>query len=1299
MDGFAVKIASSAGNYPGESSQNMTFETTLVSGDPILEPGTTPQIDSATGALSFCLQLDAVGSSTYSVMLKDDGGGSLDSAGPILLGITVLGVNQAPKFQFTNGSHLVLWENQGEVNVTGFLTNISKGNVHPSGEDWEAYQNATFTVSAANRALFEVQPSVDLSGKLSLKLKKGVVGNTSVTVTFKDDGGMDRGGVNKLTRVFWLTVARSYAVITLNVSGRADVMPNTTERMQRFRSLMGAALSVDMELVLPEENAGADSCYQFSVPTQTTRDSLNLIRPNTIAGLISALIRQLPGIRITTCENATAYLRNYPNVPRFNMTRSVQVLEFAHPASNPVTKADFMLDILAPQHTPLDSQGNEKLTFLIEPVRHRPYEGSDWVNGGDGGLLSITPFFSVLCKPLCVKANLTFAAMDFMNGEVEYSVTLQGSVPPVSHNLTVRIMAVNLKPSFLVPAQLTVREANDTNMLITAHGFAQNVSAGNQTSDQRFQNVTRIAVTLVDHTSAALFEEVPEFDVSQTAEDMWDLFFTLVPGANGVVNLTAVAYDDGRESGRNYSDTMNFSIVILSVNDAPYIELANCTDSGIEVNGGTCRNVEDGSADMSGRVIEVLEHCFGCEATTFANCTNGSYVFPDFVQRISASFAQYSDEEASQAVSVSVLVTEMYGDLFQPGGEPVLNITDGLNGSLTFCLKQDRYGWANISIIVTDNGPLVNSGINTFGPINVSIVVHPVNQQPFFDLCCGDHLLVWMGSGNITRQGYITHVRAGKLDSDQVDAETLAVPGVTTSGQTYSFNVTVEDTTLFDDQPTMFQSSDLQMTVSVYNSGKTNATIRMTDNGTTYAGMPASPANIDEFERDITITVANSYVKIVLNVSDSSASAAELHAELRRIVASKFGMDVALVIFPDSMPTTSRRLLMNLVTLYIATTSIDEAMSIRDVAESTIGSVNVSGTMTYFVSADAFLVNRGVTPTFDINDASILLLNNDYVQGNPFVLPDFLVNISAPPDSPIDVDGMEQVVFTVRAVEYRPFLYGNWTAIDGSEPGLLTELPKIRPLCSPKCTNATLTLTQMPNVNGQVRYEVVLGGTQVIKNFTVAVKFAFTLPGVVDVQEEQPSPEFPNFVNIAFLGMAGSQYPMPIDWVFTLVPTTPGALFAMPPSFNSVGDLSFVLLRDAVGILYYSVDVTDGQSTSRAQTVVFNVSAVNDAPLFNITNVVVREDQYTGTVFSSSTVVTNVSTGPPDEGWQNVTFTAVFVTGDDLLQASPAISLQNSSGAWVAQLHFQTKPYRNGWATYQVYAAFQVVYATMFAWL
>ncbi|ALL04362.1 hypothetical protein AQ505_01920 [Pedobacter sp. PACM 27299] len=92
------------------------------------------------------------------------------------------------------------------------LTGISAGP--------ESGQNTTITASGSNAALLQsltVAPSSGGKALLSYRVKNGASGTSTITVTVKDDGGTNNGGVDTYSRTFVLTV-NPLPVIAINAN-------------------------------------------------------------------------------------------------------------------------------------------------------------------------------------------------------------------------------------------------------------------------------------------------------------------------------------------------------------------------------------------------------------------------------------------------------------------------------------------------------------------------------------------------------------------------------------------------------------------------------------------------------------------------------------------------------------------------------------------------------------------------------------------------------------------------------------------------------------------------------------------------------------------------------------------------------------------------------------------------------------------------------------------------------------------------------------------------------------------------
>ncbi|MBW8334642.1 MAG: hypothetical protein K0M40_21685, partial [Prolixibacteraceae bacterium] len=170
-----------------ESGQTLTF---TVTNDNNSLFSTQPSID-ATGNLTYTPASNVFGSTTVTVILKDDGGtanGGVDSSPAETFTITVTSVNDVPTF--IAGSDQTVLEDAGSQTVTAWATAISSGPANESG------QTLAFTVTNDNNSLFSTQPAIDATGKLTYTPASNVFGSATVTVILNDDGGTANGGVD-----------------------------------------------------------------------------------------------------------------------------------------------------------------------------------------------------------------------------------------------------------------------------------------------------------------------------------------------------------------------------------------------------------------------------------------------------------------------------------------------------------------------------------------------------------------------------------------------------------------------------------------------------------------------------------------------------------------------------------------------------------------------------------------------------------------------------------------------------------------------------------------------------------------------------------------------------------------------------------------------------------------------------------------------------------------------------------------------------------------------------------------------
>jgi VCBS repeat-containing protein len=182
-----------------EAGQTLTFDvTTSNTALFAVQPAITP-----AGTLSYTPALNASGSATVTVVLRDGGGtldGGVDASAPQTFTINVTAVNDAPSF--VKGLDQTVLEDAGAKVVTAWASSISAG----GGAD-ESTQVLTFNVTNSNNALFNVQPDVAANGTLTFTPAPNASGSSIVTVRLQDNGGIANAGVDtSAAQTFAITV-------------------------------------------------------------------------------------------------------------------------------------------------------------------------------------------------------------------------------------------------------------------------------------------------------------------------------------------------------------------------------------------------------------------------------------------------------------------------------------------------------------------------------------------------------------------------------------------------------------------------------------------------------------------------------------------------------------------------------------------------------------------------------------------------------------------------------------------------------------------------------------------------------------------------------------------------------------------------------------------------------------------------------------------------------------------------------------------------------------------------------------
>ncbi len=180
-----------------------------------------PAVDPATGDLTYSLNPDANGNSTFDIQVRDNGGtanGGDDTSQAQTFTIEVIAVNDAPMFTATDPP--AVDEDAPAQTLPGWASGFDPGPSNESGQTLVGY-----TVSeVSDTSLFSVGPTVNANGDLTYTPAANQWGNSTFRVTVQDSGGTTDGGVDTYSEVFTITINP----INDKPSFTANAIPNPT---------------------------------------------------------------------------------------------------------------------------------------------------------------------------------------------------------------------------------------------------------------------------------------------------------------------------------------------------------------------------------------------------------------------------------------------------------------------------------------------------------------------------------------------------------------------------------------------------------------------------------------------------------------------------------------------------------------------------------------------------------------------------------------------------------------------------------------------------------------------------------------------------------------------------------------------------------------------------------------------------------------------------------------------------------------------------------------------------------------
>jgi hypothetical protein len=161
------------------------YVITITSGASLFAPGGEPDVAN-NGTLTYTIAVDANGSATIDVQVRDNGGeanGGVDLSVAQTLNITVGAVNDEPSVTLASAAITVL-EDQFNTTVANFAT-FDAG---PPDEDAAQAVDDYIVTVLTGASLFSVAPDIDNNGQLTYILAADANGTATLTVAVRDDG-------------------------------------------------------------------------------------------------------------------------------------------------------------------------------------------------------------------------------------------------------------------------------------------------------------------------------------------------------------------------------------------------------------------------------------------------------------------------------------------------------------------------------------------------------------------------------------------------------------------------------------------------------------------------------------------------------------------------------------------------------------------------------------------------------------------------------------------------------------------------------------------------------------------------------------------------------------------------------------------------------------------------------------------------------------------------------------------------------------------------------------------------------
>jgi hypothetical protein len=855
---------------PSEAGQTVKF---LVSADNFGLFLIQPAIDPVTGDLTYTQAPDEFGTANVTVRLQDNGGtanNGVDTSAPQTFTIKVNLVNHAPSF--TEGADQATNENSGPQVVSAWATSVTAG--PPS----ESAQKLNFIITTDNNALFAVKPSIDpLTGNLTYTPALDVSGVAHVTVQLHDDGGVANGGADtSAPQTFTITVNYVNQPPTFTVGPNLEVLENSVaQRAANWATGIGPGAAQEagqaLNFIVTTDN---DALFAVAPTIDPTTGTLSFTPATNAFGVANVTVQLHDdngtangGIDTSPPQTFTITVDLINHAPSFTAGANQVVNENA----GDQTIAGWATSVSAGPA----SEAGQALNFVITTDNDALFASPPQIDPATGDL-TYTP-----ATDQSGVATVTVALED--NGGTNFG----GVDTSVAQSFIITVNFVNQPPTFSSAGDQTIHETPGPQ---TVAAWATNISAGAATEADQQLNF------LLSTDNNSLFSSLPTINAATG-----NLTYTPAVYALGVAHVTVKLHDDGglANGGIDTSSPQVFTITVTQSNQAPTFtpgaDQILRGSFGQQAVAGWAANIRPGPPNEAGQAVQFLDStdndalfsvlpavdsstgnltytpvpgASGQAHVTLRLKDNGGLANGGVDTSAPVTFLisiTYVNQAPSFTRGPDDAVDENSGPESLPGwakniiaGPPnelaqSLNFVattdndalfavppsiDPVTGDLTYTPATNANGVAHVTVILHDDGGVVNGGQDTSVAQTFTVTVNPVNQAPFFT--GGPNLLLRENEGVRTFSPWATGISPGAANE---------------VSQALNFSVSTDDDALFASLPSIDPATgSVTFTTAQDATGVANVTIQLHDGGGTARGGQDTSS---PYTFTVTVTPAN----------------------------------------------------------------------------------------------------------------------------------------------------------------------------------------------------------------------------------------------------------------------------------------------------------------------------------------------------------------------------------------------------------------------------------------------------------